>query len=110
MNTEHKTTEREIKEIWERLSAGEASIKSAHHRIDDVEEKQDNLAELVSTVKVLADREARVEDDVTEIKTDVKELKEKPIKRYDTVITTILTAICSGLVGYVLSLIIQKGV
>lgn len=107
MNTEHKTTEREIKEIWERLSAGEQSIKSAHHRIDDVEEKQDNLAELVSTVKVLADREARVEDDVTEIKTDVKELKEKPIKRYDTVITTILTAICSGLVGYVLSLIIH---
>ena len=109
MNTEHKTTEREIKEIWERLSAGEASIKSAHHRIDDVEEKQDNLAELVSTVKVLADREARVEDDVTEIKTDVKELKEKPVKRYETVITTIITALCSGLVGYVLSFIIQKG-
>ena len=107
MNTEHKTTEKEIKEIWERLSAGEQSIKSAHHRIDDVEEKQDNLAELVSTVKVLADREARVEDDVTEIKTDVKELKEKPIKRYDTVITTILTALCSGMVGYVLSLIIH---
>ena len=107
MNTEHKTTEKEIKEIRERLSAGEQSIKSAHHRIDDVEEKQDNLAELVSTVKVLADREARVEDDVTEIKTDVKELKEKPIKRYDTVITTILTALCSGMVGYVLSLIIH---
>ena len=110
MNTEHRTTEREIKEIWERLTAGEQSIKSAHHRIDDVEEKQDNLAELVSTVKVLADREARVEDDVTVIKTDVKELKEKPIKRYDTVITTIITALCSGMVGYVLSLIIQKGV
>ena len=109
MNTEHRTTEKEIKEIWERLSAGEQSIKSAHHRIDDVEEKQDNLAELVSTVKVLADREARVEDDVTEIKTDVKELKEKPVKRYDTVITTIITALCSGLVGYVLSLIIQQG-
>ena len=36
MNTEHRTTEREIKEIWERLTKGEASIKSAHHRIDDV--------------------------------------------------------------------------
>lgn len=107
MNTEHKTTEREIKEIWERLTKGEASIKSAHHRIDEVEEKQGNLAELVSTVKVLVDREARVEDDVAEIKTDVKELKEKPIKRYDTVITAILTAICGGVVGYVLSFILQ---
>ena len=104
-NTEHRTTEGEIKEIWERLTAGESSIKSAHHRIDEVEEKQDNLAELVSTVKVLADREARVEDDVTVIKTDVKELKEKPIKRYDAVITAILTAICSGVAGYFLALI-----
>lgn len=103
MNTEHKTTEGEIKEIWERLTAGESSIKSAHHRIDEVEEKQGNLAELVSTVKVLADREARVEDDVTVIKTDVKELKEKPIKRYDTVITAIITALCGGLAGFLLN-------
>ena len=106
MNTEHRTTEGEIKEIWERLTANETSVKSAHHRIDDVEEKQDNLAELVSTVKVLADREARVEDDVTVIKTDVKELKEKPIKRYDTVITAILTAVCGGVVGYLLSFVL----
>ena len=102
-HTEHKTTEGEIKEIWERLTAGESSIKSAHHRIDEVEEKQSNLAELVSTVKVLADREARVEDDVTVIKTDVKELKEKPVKRYDTIITAIITALCGGIVGYLLS-------
>lgn len=106
-NAEHKTTEKEIKEIWERLTAGESSIKSAHHRIDDVEEKQSNLAELVSTVKVLADREARVEDDVTVIKTDVKELKEKPIKKYDAFITAILTAIAGGVVGYLLSFILH---
>ena len=107
MNREHTLTEAEFIEIVERLSSGESSIKSAHHRIDDVEKKQDNLADLVSTVKVLADREARVEDDVTVIKTDVKELKEKPIKRYDSVITAILTAICGGLVGYLISVILH---
>ena len=106
-NTEHKTTEGEIKEIWERLTKGEASIKSAHHRIDEVEEKQGNLAELVSTVKVLADREARVEDDVTVIKSDVKELKEKPSKRYETIVTAIITALCSGLAGYLLNALIK---
>lgn len=105
--TEHKTTESEIKEIWERLSAGESSIKSAHHRIDDVEKKQDDLADLVSSVKVLADREARVEEDVTEIKTDVKELKEKPNKRYETFVTAFITAISGGIVGYLLSLILN---
>ena len=107
MNTEHKTTEGEIKEVWERLTSLESSTKSAHHRIDDVEEKQNNLAELVSTVKVLADREARVEDDVNVIKTDVKELKEKPSKRYETVVTAILTAIAGGFVGYLISLLLK---
>ena len=107
MNTEHRTTEGEIKEIWERLSAGESSIKSAHHRIDDVEKRQDDLADLVSSVKVLADREARVEEDVVEIKTDVKELKEKPTKRYETFVTALLTGLATGIVGYLLALILH---
>ena len=107
MNTEHRTTEGEIKEIWERLSSGESSIKSAHHRIDDVEKRQDDLADLVSSVKVLADREARVEEDVVEIKTDVKELKEKPTKRYETFVTALLTGLATGIVGYLLALILH---
>ena len=107
MNREHTVTEAEFKEIVERLSSGESSIKSAHHRIDDVEKKQDDLAELVSSVKVLADREARVEEDVVEIKTDVKELKEKPTKRYETVVTALLTGLGTGIVGYLLALILH---
>ena len=107
MNREHTVTEAEFKEIVERLSSGESSIKSAHHRIDDVEKKQDNLAELVSSVKVVADRQARVEDDVVEIKTDVKELKEKPTKRYETFVTALLTGLATGIVGYILALILN---
>jgi predicted nucleic acid-binding Zn-ribbon protein len=105
MSTEHKTTESEIKEIWERLTSNESSAKSAHKRIDDVEKKQNDLADLVGSVKVLADREARVEEDVNEIKTDVKELKQKPIKRYETVVTAIITTICGGVIGYLVSLV-----
>ena len=107
MNREHTVTEAEFKEIVERLSSGESSIKSAHHRIDDVEKKQDNLAELVSSVKVVADRQARVEDDVVEIKSDVKELKEKPTKRYETFVTALLTGLGTGIVGYILALILN---
>lgn len=107
MNREHTVTEAEFKEIVERLSSGESSIKSAHHRIDDVERKQDDLADLVSSVKVLADREARVEEDVVEIKTDVKELKEKPTKRYETFVTALLTGVATGIVGYLLALILH---
>ena len=45
-NTEHKTTEGEIKEIWERLAKGEASIKSAHRRLDSLEKIADSVSNL----------------------------------------------------------------
>lgn len=40
---------------------------------------------------------------MTEIKTSVNELKDKPNKRWETVVTCILTTIVGGLVGVVVS-------
>ena len=55
-----------------RLTEVEERSKSNSHRLDDIEKRQDNLDELVSTVKVLAVREETVEKDVKEIKSEVK--------------------------------------
>ena len=85
-----------------RLTEVESRSKSNTKRIDDMEKRQDNLDDLVSTVKVLADREKRVEDDVKEIKTSVNELKDKPVKRVDGIIDKIIFTIVGGIVGYVL--------
>ena len=60
----------------------EQRSKSNTHRLDKVEERQDNLDKLVSSVEVLATRQETVETDVKEIKTDVKALAEKPAKRW----------------------------
>ena len=67
----------------ERLSKVEERAKSNTKRLDEVEERQNNLDELVASVRVLATREERVEKDVTEIKSDVKSIKEKPVKRWE---------------------------
>lgn len=85
-----------------RLTEVEARSKSNSKRIDDMEKRQDDLADLVGSVKVLADREARVEEDVSEIKTDVKELKEKPSKRWEGIVDKILYTIVGAAVTYVL--------
>lgn len=85
-----------------RLTEVEARSKSNTKRIDDMEKRQDSLDELVTTVKVLADREGRVEDDVAEIKGDVKEMKDKPNKRWDAVVDKIIFTIVGGIVGYIL--------
>lgn len=85
-----------------RLTEVESRSKSNTKRIDEMEKRQDNLDDLVSTVKVLADREKRVEDDVKEIKLSVNEIKEKPTKRLDGIIDKIIFTIVGGVVGYVL--------
>ena len=86
-----------------RLTGVEERAKSNSHRLDEVEKRQDNLDELVSTVKVLAVREESVENDVKEIKTDVKKLTDKPGQRWDGMISEIIKLLIAGVVGFALS-------
>lgn len=86
-----------------RLTVVEARSKSNEHRIEDLEKRQDNLDELVSTVKVLAIREENVESDVKEIKTDVKALNEKPAKKWDGLVNKIILTITAAVLGFLLS-------
>ena len=86
-----------------RLTAVEERAKSNQHRIEEIEKRQDNLDDLVSTVKVLADREERVEGDVKEIKSDVKALNEKPAKKWDGLVDKIILTIAAAVIGFLLS-------
>ena len=87
----------------QRLTEVEARSKSNSHRIDDLEKRQDNLDELVSTVKVLAVREENVETNVKEIKSDVKSLTEKPAKRWESIIGTIITTLVAAILGFMMA-------
>lgn len=86
-----------------RLTQVEERAKSNTKRLDDVEKRQDNLDELIGTVKVLAVREENVETDVKEIKMDVKSLTGKPGKRWDSLIDKIILTIAAAIVGFVLA-------
>lgn len=82
------------KDIEHRLTAVET-------RVEEVEKRQDNLDELVSTVKVLAVREENVENDVKEIKGDVKSLTSKDGRKWDAMVKSIITAAAAAIVGYI---------
>jgi seryl-tRNA synthetase len=75
--------------------------KSNTHRLDELEKRQNDLSDLVGTVKVLASREERVEEDVKEIKTEVKKINEKPAKRWETVVTYVIAGIVAAVIGYI---------
>ena len=87
----------------ERLTKVEERSKSNQHRIDELEKRQDKTDELVSAVNVLAVKEQNVENDVKEIKHDVKTLTEKPAKRWEAVVDKITMTIIGLLLGYMFS-------
>ena len=89
---------------WEhRLTAAEERAASNTHRLDELEKRQDNLDDLVTTVKVLAVREEAVEAVVKEIKSDVKTLTDKPAKRWDSLTDKVVLSIAAAVVGFILA-------
>lgn len=90
-------------EFEHRLTEVEERSKSNKHRLDDMEKRQDNLDELVGTVKVLVVREENVENDVKEIKSDVKSLTGKPAKKWDNLINQVISILVAGVVGFILA-------
>ena len=90
-------------EIEHRLTEVEERSKSNTYRLAEVEKRQDNLDDLVSTVKVLAVREENVENNVKEIKSDVKSLTGKPAKRWDNLVNQVISILVAGIVGFILA-------
>ena len=85
-----------------RITEVESRSKSNTHRIDRLEKRQDELLVLANSVKLIAEREEHLEDSVNEIKSDVKEMKDKPAKRMDYIIDTIIKIVLGAVVGYIM--------
>jgi len=90
-------------DIEHRLTTVEDVTKSNERRINELEKRQDNLDELVSTVKVLAVREETVENDIKEIKADVKTMAGKSGKRWDGLVDKVILTVAAALIGFLLS-------
>lgn len=86
-----------------RLTEVETRSESNMRRLEDIEKRQDNLDELVSTVKVLVVREEKVESDVKEIKNDVKSLTGKSGQRWDNLVDKIVFGVAAAVVAYMMA-------
>ena len=89
----------EQKEIWERIATAESSIMYAHHRIDRIDHLADSIHSLASEM-----REMR--SDFANVLGRVDNIEQKPVKRYELIVNTGITAGISGLAGYLISLLI----
>lgn len=85
-------------------------IGSLKHRVDDVEELVHAVNELALSVKELAgsvsytkDRMDHYEESLKNQGERIGELEKKPSKRWDLLVTTIITALASGGITLILS-------
>lgn len=86
-----------------RLTEVEDRAKSNTKRLEDVERRQDNLDSLVASVAVMAKEQEYIKSDVTEIKSDVKSLTEKPAKRWDSIVEKVIWAVLAAVITYCLA-------
>ena len=86
-----------------RLTELEGKTARNEGRIKDLEERQNNLDKLATSVSLLAEREERVEGDVKEIKADVKALAQKPAKRWDSLTNQIITIAVAAIMGFIVA-------
>jgi len=80
-----------------------AQANCLSQRMDAIEDRQKNLEELVSAVAVLAQRMGTVENNVSEMKTNVQTLMAKPGKRWDGVVEKALLVVVGAVVAWVMT-------
>ena len=78
-------------------------IKALLERMGNLEKLTDSVNKLAISLERLTAKEAAVETRVGEIAEDVDEMKQKPAKRWDTVIASIISA----LVGAGIALLVK---
>lgn len=85
-----KLVEDDIKELKEKNSKDH---KEFYNRIEDVEK---------AMVESASDRK-HINEKLDKIDTNVESLMQKPAKRYDAAVTSIISAVIGALVGFLLS-------
>ncbi len=85
-----------------KLAEVDQRARSNTHRIETLEERQDNLDNMLCSISALANEQEHIKTDVKEIKTDVKAMKEKPGRRWEKVVDNAVWLVIGGLLAFVL--------
>ncbi|GMQ56798.1 hypothetical protein AN1V17_11920 [Vallitalea sediminicola] len=89
------------------IKENEQRSKSNQHRIETLEENQKILHDMNKNIAVIAKQTTGQDEQIKEVKNDVKELKDKPIKRWDLIVATIITAVTTALATAIVAGVIK---
>ena len=86
----------ETQEIGAALARQEEQIKGLARRMDNLEKLTESVNKLAISVERLTAQQAATDTQIETLTGDVNELKDKPAKRWDLVVTALITAIISA--------------
>ena len=98
----------------QKIIENEQRSKSNLHRIDEMENEQKSQKELIISVKELATEVKYMREDVNTVKeeqkkdrdsinTRLKLMEDKPAKRYEQIVTLVITSIATAIMGFLLA-------
>lgn len=90
-------------EIARQLQANKDLSQRNQARIEKLETEQKELRDLTTAVNGMVIEQKNMRTDLTEMKNDVKQIKEKPAKRWDMTVEKILTLVIAAVVAWMLS-------
>lgn len=93
-------------EIFERLRKIEASnatlaerIGGALKRIDEQKALTESVQALALSVRELATKQTQTDDNVKRLRGDVDEIRTRPARRWETIVTALITAAVAYIIG-----------
>lgn len=86
-------------ELETKVIENEQRSKSNGHRLDRLEERVNEQEKLVTAICGLQKDMEHTKSDVSTIKTNVDKLLEKPAKRWDGVVTALISVLVGALLG-----------
>ena len=82
-------------------------MRSVDGRLDDLEDQVKQISELVTAVKVLAANVETMGKELAKQGERLEKIEEKPAKRWDTIVTCVITGIVGILIGLISAGIIK---
>ena len=85
----------------DRLTKAEDRGKSNTHRIEKLEEQQEDLTTLIQSVATIAQKQVDMDTDLKEIKGDLKTISLRPAKRWESIVDKAVLAAVGVLMAYI---------
>jgi Flp pilus assembly protein TadB len=89
-------------EMAVKITEVDARTKSNSYRLDDVEKRQADSEKMLNSIALIAQRQDTMDNDIKEIKTDVKTLTGQPGKRWESIVDKIILTVVAAFAAYVL--------